>query len=84
MRRLSSLNCSFDVPPTTVHRICGDRILARGDKHQSLIADETKAHKDMLWQFLRSAEDKIFGSNSLMVARNLRASALSMSIETVD
>ena len=33
--RLLALNWSLDQPPATIHRICGDRVLQRGDNHQS-------------------------------------------------
>ncbi|KAI0747221.1 RNA ligase-domain-containing protein [Daedaleopsis nitida] len=56
--KLLALNWSFDLPMSTIHRICGDRILARGDKHQSLLGDaETKAHEEVVWQFLKNAEE---------------------------
>ncbi|KAI0699054.1 RNA ligase-domain-containing protein [Cerioporus squamosus] len=55
--KLLALNWSFDIPMSTVHRICGDRIMARGENHQSLVADETKSHEDVLWQFLKNAEE---------------------------
>ncbi|KAI0824940.1 RNA ligase-domain-containing protein [Trametes gibbosa] len=48
----------LDLPPATVHRICGDRIVRRGDRHQSLVADAAgKAHEGVLWQFLKTAEE---------------------------
>lgn len=56
--RLLALNWSFDKPPATIHRLCGDRILSRGDRHQTLLADaETKSHEDVLWQFIRDREE---------------------------
>ena len=55
--RLLALNWSFDLPLSTIHRICGDRILARGDRHQSLVADDTKSHEEVVWQFLKNAEE---------------------------
>ncbi|TBU57142.1 RNA ligase-domain-containing protein [Dichomitus squalens] len=56
--RLLALDWSFDLPLSTVHRICGDRIVARGDKHQSLHADLSgKSHEDVIWQFLKQAEE---------------------------
>ncbi|GBE89261.1 RNA ligase-domain-containing protein [Sparassis latifolia] len=56
--RLMALNWSFDQPPSTIHRICGDRVLARGANHQTLRGDAlTKSHEDVIWQFLRQAEE---------------------------
>lgn len=56
--RLLALNWSFDQPLSTIHRICSDRIIARGDNHQSLHADTlAKTHEDILWQFLHHAEE---------------------------
>ncbi|KAI0777806.1 RNA ligase-domain-containing protein [Trametes elegans] len=56
--RLLALNWSFDLPPSTIHRICGDRIVQRGDKHQSLVADpQGRSHEQVLWMFLNSAEE---------------------------
>ncbi|OSD02575.1 hypothetical protein PYCCODRAFT_1389718 [Trametes coccinea BRFM310] len=56
--RLLALHWSFDLPPSTIHRICGDRIVQRGDKHQSLVADtERKTHEEVLWQFINKSEE---------------------------
>ncbi|THH20338.1 hypothetical protein EW146_g1028 [Bondarzewia mesenterica] len=56
--RLLALNWSLDQPLSTIHRICGDRILERGENHQTLIGDaEAKAHEDVIWQFLNNAEE---------------------------
>ncbi|KZT66611.1 hypothetical protein DAEQUDRAFT_752049 [Daedalea quercina L-15889] len=52
--RLMALNWSFDVPLNTIHRVCADRITERGDNHQTLVAGE---HEDVVWQFLKSAEE---------------------------
>jgi tRNA ligase len=55
--RLLALNWSLDQPHAEIHRICADRILARGTSHQTLHSDEQgKAHEDVLWQFLRTAQ----------------------------
>lgn len=42
-----------------VHRVMCDRIVARGDNHQTLLADNTDArsHEDVIWQFVGKAED---------------------------
>lgn len=56
--RLMALNWSFDQPIAMFHRICSDRIVARGNNHQSLRAGPlAKAHEEILWQFIRLAED---------------------------
>ncbi|KAG2048288.1 hypothetical protein BDR06DRAFT_1024555 [Suillus hirtellus] len=56
--RLLALNWSLDRPQATIHRICGDRVFARGDKHQKLRADTlAKAHEDIIWQFIRDSEE---------------------------
>ncbi|KAG1722907.1 RNA ligase-domain-containing protein [Suillus lakei] len=56
--RLLALNWSLDRPQATIHRICGDRVFARGDKHQTLRADTlAKAHEDVIWQFMRTSEE---------------------------
>lgn len=52
------MNWSFDLPLSSIHRICGDRIVSRGDNHQALHADmEGKAHEDVIWMFLNTAEE---------------------------
>lgn len=61
--RLVALAWSLDsLPLNTIHRICADRILARGGNHQSLRADEaaSRAHETILWRFLEGLE--AFGS----------------------
>ncbi|KAJ8481051.1 hypothetical protein ONZ51_g6278 [Trametes cubensis] len=56
--RLLALNWSLDLPHSTIHRICGDRIVQRGDRHQSLIADPSeKTHETVLWMFLNQAQE---------------------------
>ncbi|KAF9460265.1 RNA ligase [Collybia nuda] len=58
--RLLALNWSIaDKPQATVHRICGDRVTARGDNHQTLRADSTeaKSHEEVVWLFINSTED---------------------------
>ncbi|KAH9932339.1 RNA ligase-domain-containing protein [Fomitopsis serialis] len=52
--RLLALNWSFDVPLSTIHRICADRITERGENHQALVAG---AHETVVWQFLKNAEE---------------------------
>lgn len=56
--RLLAMNWSFDLPLTTVHRICGDRVFARGDNHQSLHADaQGRSHEEVIWMFLQTSEE---------------------------
>ncbi|SJK97856.1 uncharacterized protein ARMOST_01111 [Armillaria ostoyae] len=59
--RLVALNWSWALslkPPSTIHRICGDRVLLRGDKHQSLHGDsQTKSHEEVIWQFINSTQE---------------------------
>lgn len=54
--RLVALNWSLDQPPAMIHRICGDRVQARGDNHQSLRPDERKSHEDVIWMFIEQTE----------------------------
>lgn len=57
--RLLALNWPTEQPPAIIHRIMGDRVLARGDNHQSLRADttDTKAHEDVIWKFITQKEE---------------------------
>ncbi|KAJ4470018.1 RNA ligase [Lentinula edodes] len=58
--RLLALNWSLaSYPQSTVHRICGDRVLVRGDNHQTLRADASKfrAHEDVIWMFITQTEE---------------------------
>ncbi|KAF8588174.1 hypothetical protein K439DRAFT_1613751 [Ramaria rubella] len=54
--RLVALNWSLEQPPAIVHRICGDRVQARGENHQTLRADEQKSHEDVIWMFIQTTE----------------------------
>ncbi|KAH8980403.1 RNA ligase-domain-containing protein [Lactarius akahatsu] len=55
--RLLALNWSLDQPHAEIHRICADRIMARGTNHQTLHGDEQgKAHESVLWRFLIDTE----------------------------
>lgn len=56
--KLLALNwATAHLPASTVHRVCGDRISARGANHQSLVPGQGgRAHEDVLWMFLRDAE----------------------------
>ena len=56
--RLLALNWILDLPKPTILRECGDRILGRGDKHQTLRADMAgKSHEDVIWQFIKEKEE---------------------------
>ncbi|KAI0366072.1 hypothetical protein BV20DRAFT_1097607 [Pilatotrama ljubarskyi] len=69
---LLALNWSFDLPLSTIHRICGDRIVQRGDKHQTLVADtQGKSHEEVLWQFLKSAEELTDGEADVVVTMDV-------------
>ncbi|THH27521.1 hypothetical protein EUX98_g6660 [Antrodiella citrinella] len=55
--RLLGMNWSFDLPQSTIHQICGDRIQIRGENHQTLRPDESKSYEDVLWMFLKGTEE---------------------------
>lgn len=59
--RLLALNwtCALSTKsPAEVHAICGERVLTRGDKHQSLTADqENKSHEQVIWKFISDTEE---------------------------
>ncbi|EAU83033.1 RNA ligase [Coprinopsis cinerea okayama7 len=46
-------------PPAMVHRICSDRILGRGEKHQTLVPEEGSKshHEEVVWMFVSGAEE---------------------------
>ncbi|OBZ77669.1 tRNA ligase 1 [Grifola frondosa] len=70
--RLMALNWSFDQPMATIHRICADRVLARGDKHQTLRADAlAKSHEEVIWQFLQNAEELTDGEVDVAVEMDI-------------
>lgn len=47
----------MDKPRATILRVCGDRVLDRGDKHQTLRADKLgKSHEDIIWRFAHQTE----------------------------
>ena len=57
--RLLALNWSLDQPPAAIHRICGDRVLQRGDNHQSLRVrgdSLSKSHEEAIWMFINSTQ----------------------------
>ena len=56
--RLLALNWALDKPPARIHRICGDRVMDRGDNHQTLRADNVaKTHEGVIWKFINSTEE---------------------------
>lgn len=57
--RLLALNWVMDQPFAMLHRICRDRIVSRGDSHQTLRVDTSgaKSHEEVLWMFLNTTED---------------------------
>ena len=48
--RLLALNWALDKPPAMIHRICSDRIIGRGENHQTLRADVSaaKSHEGVI------------------------------------
>ncbi|KAJ7732925.1 RNA ligase-domain-containing protein [Mycena maculata] len=55
--RLLALHWALDAaPPATIHRICADRVQARGTNHQTLRPDAQAAHEDVLWTFITKTE----------------------------
>ena len=70
--RLLALNWSFDLPLSTIHRICGDRIVARGSNHQTLHADlAARTHEEVIWQFLKNAEELEDAEADAVVSMNV-------------
>ncbi|KXN82196.1 tRNA ligase 1 [Leucoagaricus sp. SymC.cos] len=58
--RLVALNWSLSgIAPSTVHRICSDRIVSRGENHQTLVSNTSspKSHEDVLWMFINGYEE---------------------------
>ena len=51
-----------DLPLNMVHHLCSDRLVERGDNHQSLRVDSGKEHELVLWQFLQTRQP--FGQSS--------------------
>lgn len=72
--RLLALNWSFDLPLATIHRICGDRVTARGENHQSLRADTAKSHEEVIWMFLQKAEELLENEVDESVEMNVEES----------
>lgn len=85
--RILALHWSLDQPHAEIHQICADRILARGTNHQTLHSDEQgKAHEDVLWQFLRTAEPLIDGEADTVIEMDISddlENALSRTVEVL-
>ena len=55
--RLLAWYWSTRQPPSTIHRIMSDRIIARGENHPALVGDAvTRSHEEVLWMFLNQVE----------------------------
>ncbi|EJD32760.1 hypothetical protein AURDEDRAFT_117966 [Auricularia subglabra TFB-10046 SS5] len=85
--KLLALNwTTANLPTSTVHRVCADRIAARGENHQSLIPGENRAHEDVLWRFLKDAdpleEDEVDASVEMDIEEGFEE-ALARAIEGV-
>ena len=56
--QLIALNWSFaNLTKTTVHRIACDRILGRGENHQTLRPDSPAGYEEIVWRFIKEAEE---------------------------
>ena len=56
--QLVALNWSFaNTPQTAVHRITCDRILRRGENHQTLRPDGLAGYKKIVWRFIEDGEE---------------------------
>ncbi|UZJ56990.1 hypothetical protein CBS101457_006310 [Exobasidium rhododendri] len=45
-----------DLPLNHLHHLCSDRLVERGDNHQSLRVESGKEHEQILWQFLQTRQ----------------------------
>jgi tRNA ligase len=85
--RLLALNWSLDSPHAEIHRICADRILARGTNHQTLHGDEqSKAHESVLWRFLHTTEPLDDNEADTIIEMDLREDlehALSRAVDAI-
>jgi tRNA ligase len=60
--RLLALYWPLDQPAATIHRVCCDRVLYRGENHQTLRADiENKVHEEVVWKFITGTEELLEG-----------------------
>ena len=56
--RLLAWHWSTRQPPSVIHRIMSDRIIARRESHQALVGDAvTRSHEDVLKMFLNQVEE---------------------------
>ena len=56
--KLIALHWSFaNLPKTAVHRIACDRILSRGESHQTLHPDSRAAYEGIVWRFIKDTEE---------------------------
>ncbi|KAL1941803.1 hypothetical protein VTO73DRAFT_6803 [Trametes versicolor] len=82
---LLAFNWLGGLPQSTIHRICSDRILQRGDKHQALIADTApRGHEDVLWMFLKQAEEPADAEADVLVTMNIDEDLEHMLARAVD
>ncbi len=85
--RLLALNWSLDQPHAEIHRICADRVLARGTNHQMLHGDEQeKAHESVLWRFLLDTEPLADDEADTVIEMDVREDlehALSRAVDAV-
>ena len=85
--RLLALNWSLDRPLAEIHRVCADRILARGANHQTLHGDEHgKAHESVVWQFLHTTEPLADDEADTVIEMDVREDlehALSRAVDAV-
>jgi len=56
-----------------VHRVCADRVISRGENHQSLIADssEARSHEEVLWMFINNTQELETGEVDASVEMDL-------------
>ncbi|GAB1521195.1 tRNA ligase [Rhizoctonia solani] len=52
-----ALQWVFSDTPKVISDICSDRVVARGDNHQSLHADKQESHRGVISQFFNSFEE---------------------------
>ncbi|KAG8891152.1 hypothetical protein FRC01_014872, partial [Tulasnella sp. 417] len=69
-----ALYWGFNLPHVTIHRICADRVLNRGENHQSLRADETRAHEEVIWQFISTAQELAVNEVDQIIDMNIEDS----------
>lgn len=60
--RLIALNWSItSETPATVHRIVTDRIVSRGDNHQTLTPGNAADYEEVVWRFLKESDELVEG-----------------------